>query len=317
MKLHTALRSRATAVAAGAVVLSLAAGGAAFASGLVTSADIQNGTIRGVDLAVGAVNHRAIKDGSVSPSDLRQGLRDKIDAPGPRGPAGPAGQPGPAGPPGPAASETYDGPNWSLVDRNVVGNAIAYLRAGPSAGPGLGNVQPPMGSGSLGIHTGSADDKAVFGNQVDFAGDPVSGLTTVSYSVFATGEDLGTNPANLPGVSFEIHPGSVNGGAPLPYSTLVYVPVQGTANVWQKQDASTAKQWFLTGSAGTASHCNQGPDGYCTLAEVSAAMPDATILSTQITKGRDYAFTGAVDALRINDQVYDFEPFGVTKSPAS
>ena len=46
-------------------------------------------------------------------------------------------------------------------------------------------------------------------------------------------------------------------------------------------------------------------------------MPDATILSAQITKGRDFAFTGAVDALQINNSVYDFEPFGVTKTPAS
>ena len=46
-------------------------------------------------------------------------------------------------------------------------------------------------------------------------------------------------------------------------------------------------------------------------------MPDATILSAQITKGRDYAFTGAVDALQINNTVYDFEPFGVTESAAN
>ena len=35
-----------------------------------------------------------------------------------------------------------------------------------------------------------------------------------------------------------------------------------------------------------------------------------------IGKGRDYAFSGAVDALRINDDVFDFEPFGVyTRNP--
>jgi hypothetical protein len=35
-----------------------------------------------------------------------------------------------------------------------------------------------------------------------------------------------------------------------------------------------------------------------------------------VTKGRDYAFSGAVDALRINNQVFDFEPFGVyTRTP--
>ncbi len=30
-----------------------------------------------------------------------------------------------------------------------------------------------------------------------------------------------------------------------------------------------------------------------------------------ISKGSDYAFSGAVDALQINSTTYDFEPFGV------
>jgi hypothetical protein len=39
--------------------------------------------------------------------------------------------------------------------------------------------------------------------------------------------------------------------------------------------------------------------------------PDATILTVQVGKGRDFAFSGAVDSLIINDQKFDFEPFGV------
>ena len=33
-----------------------------------------------------------------------------------------------------------------------------------------------------------------------------------------------------------------------------------------------------------------------------------------IIKGRDYAFSGAVDKLVINDTTYDFEPFGVSSN---
>ena len=33
-------------------------------------------------------------------------------------------------------------------------------------------------------------------------------------------------------------------------------------------------------------------------------------------KGTDFAYSGAVDALRINDTVYDFEPNGVFPTPA-
>jgi hypothetical protein len=37
----------------------------------------------------------------------------------------------------------------------------------------------------------------------------------------------------------------------------------------------------------------------------------ATILSAAVTKGRDYAWQGAVDGLRINGTVFDFEENGV------
>ena len=81
---------------------------------------------------------------------------------------------------------------------------------------------------------------------------------------------------------------------------------------WNNLDASTSTQWFLTGAAGTSSGCNQTT--YCTLAGVKAAFPSASLLTVQITKGRDFEFSGAVDALVINSDTYDFEPFGVTKT---
>ena len=52
-------------------------------------------------------------------------------------------------------------------------------------------------------------------------------------------------------------------------------------------------------------------NGYCTLAEVKAKFPNATLHTAAVTKGRDYAFTGAVDALQIGTTTYDFEPTGV------
>jgi len=72
----------------------------------------------------------------------------------------------------------------------------------------------------------------------------------------------------------------------------------------------------MTGTAGNGS-CNQGPEGYCTLAQVKAKFPNATMLTVQLTKGRDYAFSGAADRLQINSDLYDFEPFGVKKKTVS
>jgi hypothetical protein len=73
------LRSRTTAVLAAAAVIAVAAGSGAVASSLVTSHDIKNGTIRSVDLADGAANHRVIQDGGVRADDLAPGLSSRFD----------------------------------------------------------------------------------------------------------------------------------------------------------------------------------------------------------------------------------------------
>ena len=53
-----------------------------------------------------------------------------------------------------------------------------------------------------------------------------------------------------------------------------------------------------------------------TLAAAENGVPDAKVYSLAISKGRDYAFSGAVDDLVINDTMYDFEPTGVIEGPA-
>ena len=76
MNLPQAFRSRTAAVVTGAAALVLAAtGGGAVAAGMVTSHDIQDGTIRAVDISDGAATHRVIRAGAVQPSDLGRGLR--------------------------------------------------------------------------------------------------------------------------------------------------------------------------------------------------------------------------------------------------
>ena len=60
---------------------------------------------------------------------------------------------------------------------------------------------------------------------------------------------------------------------------------------------------------------------FCTFAELLTALDDgapaALIGTVGISKGTDNAFSGAVDALQINDTVYDFEPNGVFETPAA
>ena len=290
MQLKKVFESRLLAVVAGAAVVGMLGAGAGWSAATITSEDIANDSIQGKD----------VKDGTLRAKDLSPGVVNGLS--GPAGPAGPTGPQGPKGATGSAG--TYVGPNWSIVDRNVMKNGDSYLRSGPAT--------PPKGIGSLGIRTGDPNDKAAFGNQVDFVGTALSTINTVKYSIYTTGENNGLYAENGPSVAFEIDPsGSADSTAPN-YSTLVYVPTASASNAWTQQDGSTAARWFLTGAAGSGS-CNQGPEGYCTLAQVKAKFPNATLLTAQITKGRDYAFSGAVDALVINSKTYDFEPFGVTE----
>ena len=248
---------RAFAVVAAATVLALAASGGAVAGSLITSKDIQDKTITSADLHKNAVKTQKVKDGTLRLADLDKKANDAIKKGGPAGPKGPAGPQGPKGDPG---SATYVGPNWGILDRNTEGAGDGFLRAGPtSAAFGAALSKPPRGIGSLGLRTGSASDKIAFGDEVDYAGTALTAMNTVSYWVYTTGENIGRYNENLPGVTFEIVPGTATGGSTnRTYSSLVYVPVQAAPG-WSQQDASTAARWFLTGSAGTTSAATRSP----------------------------------------------------------
>jgi hypothetical protein len=283
-------------VAAGAAIVGMVGAGAGWSAAAITSADIANNTVRSAD----------VKNGTLKVKDLNAKTVAQLKgATGPQGPQGPAGTSGTA---------TYAGPNWSIVDRNVIKNGDSYLRSGPAT--------PPKGVGSLGLRTGDGNDKAAFGNEKDFLNAALSTINTVKYSVFVTGEDLNAGqpgntptPTNAPSVAFEVDPTGTGSNTAPNFSTLVFVPpafAPAAANTWTELDGTTAAQWYLTGAAGTASNCNQVT--YCTLAAVKAFYANASVLTAQITKGRDNAFSGAVDALVINTKTYDFEPFGVTST---
>jgi hypothetical protein len=306
MGLREIVHSRTGAVVAGAAVLVTIGGvGGAVAAAKITSSDIKNQTIKKIDIGANAVGSSELVNGSIAPRDLSDAAKR-----GMKGEKGDQGEPGQDGADGTA---TYAGPNWSLVDRNVIGNGDAYLRSGPFSENFGVSVAPPLGDGSLGLRTGSGGDKVAFGNQVDFVGDPVQALTALRYSIYTTGEN---GEGNLPNLQFEIDPNL--DGVTSDFSTLGFVPDAIPANKWTDVDAAsdTTGFWFLTGAAGTATNCTQATE--CTWTEVKAALddgaPDATIHTAQINKGRDSEFVGAVDKLVINGSTFDFEPFGVTET---
>jgi hypothetical protein len=190
------------------------------------------------------------------------------------------------------------------------------LRAGPfEGGFGAPLAPPPLGDGSLGINVTSTS-KADFGNEIDYLGDPVAGLSTVGFSVFNTGENVDRGgAANLPNIRFEIDPNEA-GDSTTGYSTLVFVPgdVGATVNGWTQIDATTEGTWGLTGGqfTGTGECGLSGPR--CSWGEMQtflATGTGATIYTVAVGKGTDSGWVGAVDALELNDQTIDFEPNGV------
>jgi hypothetical protein len=219
------------------------------------------------------------------------------------------------------------GKHWGIITRNTIGSGVADLRAGPYGSFGVTGAaaKPPFGNGSLGIEVsdnattqGSPQEKVSFGNEVDFYSDPVTGpggLNRAGFRVFQSGENADINPSNMPDITLEIDPNvsTVN------YTSMVWVPDPApVTNRWTGfLDAATTGFWYFTnGTTATATGCGQADN--CSLADAKAGLVSAnngsgpaTIDTVAVSKGRDDEYVGAVDGLRINDNVYDFEPYGV------
>jgi hypothetical protein len=309
------------------------------------SGDIRNRDIRGGDIQRGTLSLSLLKSTTVDELIARtraglnlpganvpgaQGESGTAGAQGAQGPQGPQGLQGPQGPAG-ADGGNFVGANWGIVDRNTIGSPGITLRAGPITAPGTGVNAPPFGAGSLSFLVGNDNnsaaqstpqEKAAFGNQVDFAGDLVEDLDEVGFQVWTSGENGAGGGVNMPSISFEIDP-NITGNVSN-FSTLVFVPDENSpANQWSPFIDATdpdAGAWFLTGSAGNSpsgtppgTGCNQS--SMCEFDDIKAALDEggdpATILIAQVQKGRDKQWQGAIDGLRINDEVFDFEQFGV------
>ena len=271
------------------------------------------------------IDGHSIKRNSIPMNRLSKSLQTKINTnsarlraggtTGPRGPQGAQGPKGDRGEKGDKGDKGDRGPgfvasNWGVMDRNTIGSPVAQTRQGPGT--------PPFGRGSLNFLVGSGNEKLAYGNEVDFVGRPLSGINAVAFEVFQTGEDQTDNggPNNLPNIDFEIDPSGAASTAPN-FSTMVYVPAGPASNInnWSHFDATTNGQWYFTGAFGTSSGCNQTT--MCSFAQAKAAAPDATLLSVAVVKGRDDAWQGAIDGLRINNTRYDFEQEGVIATPVS
>jgi hypothetical protein len=278
------------------------------------------------------INGNRIKKGTISENRFKKSVRSKLNhkivtsggglvgAQG--GQSGQQGQQGQKGDKGDNGTATYAGPHWGIIDRNTIGSPVGALRSGPFEGTGAAG-SPPFGQGSLGLSVKDNTEKVAFGNELDFAGNPVSGLNAVGFRIFWTGEDKTIFADNLPNITFEVDPSGPASSTAPNYSSLVLVLSAadvGPTNQWSPYiDGTTKGQWYFTnGATATATGCSQST--MCSFSALKAAVatnyPAMSILTVAVSKGRDYAWNGAVDGLRINNQVFDFEPFGVITNSA-
>jgi hypothetical protein len=301
---------------------SLIGGGTwAVAQGLITGRDIRDGSITGRDIRRGAIGSREIRDRSINNRDIRRRVitinrltrrvQNLVRQAGSQGAPGPPGQPGDPGRPGESAPTLTSG-NFGVIYRSVFGSPVAELRSGPG--------DPPAGSGSLGLMVAgrpafNPQEKIAYG--VAMRG-LVSRLREVRFSVYTTAANIArgaqAQDANMPNIQFEINPRLSDASGAITFSTLTFNPVNTDPNVWQTIDATDpdAGRWSLTGRAGAAVGCvTPSPTAGCTFDHIKDRLPDAEIFTVQVNKGSDYEWQGAVDALRVNERVADFEERGV------
>jgi hypothetical protein len=278
------------------VLLGVLVGGGAFAAAdsLITSSDIKDSSVQNRDVRKGAITMSRL-------AETTQELINEGGKPGPPGAPGAPGAPGTPGAPG-GTAPTLTSSNFGIIYRNTNGSPVADLRFGPAT--------PPLGAGSLSIIV-RADEKVAYGVPVR---GPVTDLTEVGFRVYTTGENNGRGATNLPNISFEIDP-NLSSLPNKSYSTLVWNPPAQAANAWSPYiDATKVGLWGLTGFAATKEGCGLGGP-LCTFAEVMKLLNDGgeapETFTAAIAKGRDYEFQGAVDDLRLNGRVADFEEEGV------
>jgi hypothetical protein len=193
--------------------------------------------------------------------------------------------------------------NWGEIFRNTIGNGSAELGQS-SAGEGL-ELNTPAGT-----------DQATFGNEADFAGDPVE-FSAIKYRVYTTGENAAKASNNMPAIKFEMTttPADMK---PWSYTTLVYVPNNSPVNAWTTIDAKAdaANHWGFTGTYFNADPARCGLNGpRCTYVQAMAVIngDNAKLMSVAVGKGRDFEFHGAVSDFTLGSTKYLFTKNGVTK----
>ncbi|GAB5589227.1 hypothetical protein Unana1_04127 [Umbelopsis nana] len=221
---------------------------------------------------------------------------------------------------------------WQINLRNTIGSRGISLANGPAVVVLDGNYftvsAPPFGNGSINLLAGpppqkeippDLQEKAGFRNEVDYYAQLFQTISKVGFYVFNARKDSHAPrvPSNPPTIEFEVWFHLPNEQTPV-YTLIVWQPPSSVpVNQWSDFiDATKVGTWWLTNDDVIKSGCGPKPDSQCSFGELKKKTNStdwqAYIESVGISKGPiAYDWQGAVDGLRINDKIMDFEAEGV------
>ena len=204
---------------------------------------------------------------------------------------------------------------WGFLQETATGTGTMV------AGPGI----PPMGNGSANLIVDSTGGIVLA--KADYAGLPLTNIDALQYSTYRA---VGSSALAI-ALQFNFD-GDVTDANNAFQGRIVYEPYHTqTVNtgVWQTWDALDDAAGTATGNWWGSSNANSTLDDTCpqanpcTWAEVLAAFPNGGVhntLGAVILKaggGWTGGFDGNVDALTVNDDVYDFELNEPATTPVS
>lgn len=190
--------NRYSAVTSTAALVIALGGGAAYATGLVTSQDIKDGEVKRHDVARNAIDSRRVADGALRARDFKAG---QLPA-GAVGPAGPQGPAGPAGRPGADAELELVYVRTGPLGADV-GVTDVYLFCPAGLSPTGGGIASTGSSTTLGMHGSFPFDDAMMvpgadpdpipdnGWAVQVNNDGASGQIFAAYAVCGSADYVG------------------------------------------------------------------------------------------------------------------------------
>ena len=303
-------------VALGIVAIVLATSGSAVAGSLITSSQIKDGTIQNKDIKKGTIAARPPHSGHAEGDQARRrrpARRARPAPPAPRAPpARPArraldGRPGTTVQASPGVAPTAG--NWGVINRNtdrLAGRVPALRPAHAAARQGL--AEPHR----QGRHReGRLRQRGRHGRR-----RPVRQRHAGRLQRLHDGrEQRARAPANMPSITFEVDP-NVNGKASN-YTSLVFMPANTAGQPVERlhrrapRPASGAARAARSPAPSATSTARAARSTSCRRTSTTATTTRPKILSVAVVKGKDNSWSGAVDGLRINDTVFDFEETGV------